>query len=82
MLDKDLALRRITVDPHVLLGKPTIRGLRISVEQILTALAAGISVADLLQDYPELELADIRAALAYAAERVSEERVYALEPTT
>ena len=82
MLDKDLALRRITVDPHVLLGKPTIRGLRISVEQILTALAAGISVADLLQDYPELELADIRAALADAAERVSEERVYALEPTT
>lgn len=82
MLDKDLALRRITVDPHVLLGKPTIRGLRISVEQILTALAAGISVEDLLQDYPELELADIRAALAYAAERVSEERVYALEPTT
>ncbi len=82
MLDKDLALRRITVDPHVLLGKPTIRGLRISVEQILTALAAGVSTADLLQDYPELELADIQAALAYAAERVSEERVYPLEATT
>ena len=80
MLDGEAALRRITVDPQVLLGKPTIRGLRISVEQVLTALAGGVSVADLLQDYPGLELADIRAALAYAAERVSEERVYALEP--
>jgi len=79
MLDKEQALRRITVDPHILLGKPTIRGLRISVEQILTALAAGVTVEDLLQDYPELELADIQAVLAYAAERVSEERVYTLE---
>lgn len=82
MLDRDLALRRITVDPHILLGKPTIRGLRISVEQILTALAAGVSMADLLQDYPELELPDIQAALAYAAERISEERIYTLEVTT
>ena len=82
MLDRDLALRRITVDPHILLGKPIIRGLRISVEQILTALAAGVATEDLLQEYPELELADIQAALAYAAERVSEERVYALEVTT
>jgi len=81
VLDKDLALRRITVDRHILLGKPTIRGLRISIEQILTALAAGVSMEDLLQDYPELELADIQAALVYAAERVSEERVYTLEPT-
>ncbi len=79
MLDKEQALRRITVDPHILLGKPTIRGLRISVEQILTALAAGVTVEDLLQDYPELELADIQAVLAYAAERVSEERVYTVE---
>jgi len=78
MLDRDSALRRITVDPHILLGKPTIRGLRISVEQILTALAAGVSMADLLQDYPELELADIQATLAYAAERISEERIYTL----
>jgi uncharacterized protein (DUF433 family) len=82
MLDKDLALQRITVDPRVLLGKPTIRGLRISVEQVLTALAAGVPVTDLLRDYPELELADIQAALAYAAERVSEERVYALVAAT
>ncbi len=81
MLDKDQVLRRITADPRILLGKPIIRGLRISVEQILTALAAGVPVEDLLQDYPELELADIQAALAYAAERISEERVYTLETT-
>jgi uncharacterized protein (DUF433 family) len=47
-----------------LLGKPTIRGLRISVEQILNALAAGVPAEDLLQDYPELEPEDIRAVLA------------------
>jgi uncharacterized protein (DUF433 family) len=60
-MEKDL-LNRITVDPNVLVGKPTIRGLRISVEQILRALAAGVPAEDLLVDYPELELEDIRAA--------------------
>lgn len=79
MLDRELLLRRIVVNPRVLAGKPTIRGLRISVEQILAALTAGVPTADLLQDYPELEATDIQAALAYALERVSEERVYALE---
>ncbi len=70
---------RITINPKVLLGKPTIRGLRISVEQILNALAAGIPADDLLQDYPELEPEDIRAALAYAAAVITEERVYDLK---
>lgn len=59
---------RITLNPHVLGGKPTVRGLRISVEQILTALANGVPADDLLQDYPELELEDIRACLKYAAD--------------
>jgi len=70
---------RITINPRVLLGKPTIRGLRISVEQILNALAAGVPAEDLLQDYPELEPDDIRAALAYAASVITEERVYDLK---
>lgn len=78
MLNREELLERITVDPKILVGKPTIRGMRISVEQILTALAAGVPAADLLEDYPELEAADIQAALAYAAERVREERVYSL----
>ena len=78
MLNREQLLERITADSDVLVGKPTVRGLRISVEQILAALAAGVPAADLLDDYPELEPADIQAALTYAAERVSEERVYTL----
>ena len=69
-------LTRITTSPDILVNKPTIRGLRISVEQILRALASGVTIADILDDYPELEPADIHAALAYAAERVAEERIY------
>lgn len=68
--------QRITVDTNVLAGKPTIRGLRISVEQILRALAAGVPQDDLLADYPELEQEDILAVLSYAADLVSETRVY------
>jgi len=78
MVNQEALLNRITVESRVLVGKPTIRGLRISVEQVLAALAAGVPVSDLLEDYPELEPADIQAVLLYAAERVREERVYAL----
>jgi uncharacterized protein (DUF433 family) len=72
-------LNRITINPKILVGKPTIRGLRISVEQILNALAAGVPEDDLLKDYPELEAEDIRAALAYAASIIAEEKVYPLQ---
>ena len=74
-------IKRITVDPGVLVGKPTVRGLRISVEQILRALAAGVPESELLEDYPELEPDDIRAVLAYAADRVAEERVFPIHRT-
>jgi len=66
---------RIEVDPNVLRGKPTIRGLRISVEQVLKALPAGVPQEELLKEYPELEPEDIRATLAYAAELIAEEKV-------
>ena len=69
-------LKRITVNPKVMVGKPTIRGLRITVEQILKALAGGVSVEELLEDYPELERDDIHAVLLYAAELANEERIY------
>jgi uncharacterized protein (DUF433 family) len=69
-------LDRITVNPDVMVGKPTIRGLRITAEQILKALAGGVTVQDLLEDYPELEPEDIQAVLLYAAELVSEEQVF------
>jgi uncharacterized protein (DUF433 family) len=71
-------LNRITVNPDVLVGKPIIRGLRISVDQILKALAGGVAVQELLEDYPELEKEDIQAALLYAADLVNEERVFAV----
>jgi uncharacterized protein (DUF433 family) len=67
---------RITIDSAVLAGKPTIRGLRISVEQVLRALAAGISGEELLEDYPDLQSEDLHACLAYAAETIASERVY------
>ncbi len=67
---------RITVASGVLAGKPTIRGLRISVEHVLRALAAGISPSEIIEEYPDLEQADLQACLAYAAEIVASERVY------
>jgi len=69
---------RITANPDVMVGKPTIRGMRITVEQLLKALANGITMDQLLDDYPELEKEDIRAALLYASQLVDEERVYAV----
>ena len=69
-------LDRITVNPEVMVGKPTIRGLRITVEQILKALAGNVTVEDLLEDYPELEPEDIQAVLLYAAELAGEEQVF------
>lgn len=69
-------LDRITVNPRVMVEKPTIRGLRITVEQILRALAGGVSPEELLEEYPELEPEDIQAVLLYAAELVSEEQVF------
>ncbi len=78
-MKKEDILSRITVNPNVLVGKPTIRGLRISVGQILSALANNVPISDLLKDYPELEKEDIQAALAYAAQRVEEEKIYKVD---
>ena len=71
-------LDRITTNPDVMVGKPTIRGLRITVDQILKALAGGITTQELLEDYPELESEDIQAVLLHASELVSEEQVFKL----
>jgi uncharacterized protein (DUF433 family) len=79
VMDREKLLNRITVDPGILVGKPTIRGMRISVEQILDALAAGVSEQELLEDYPVLEPDDIRAALLYARDIVASERVYPID---
>jgi uncharacterized protein (DUF433 family) len=73
---EDAWRERITPDPGVLAGKPVTRGLRISVEQVLRALAAEIPRDEILRDYPELQPEDLGACLAYAAELVASERVY------
>lgn len=59
-------LARITALPDVFGGKPMIRDMRISVELVLSLLAQGATVGAILDDYPELEAADIRACTAYA----------------
>lgn len=58
-----------------MVGKSTIRGIRITVEQILNSLAANVTVEELLSDYPELEPEDINAALMYAAKLIEEEKI-------
>ncbi len=65
-------LDRITTQHGLMGGKPTIRGMRVTVGTILGLLAAGHSVEEILQAYPYLEEDDIRAALQYAAWRVEE----------
>jgi uncharacterized protein (DUF433 family) len=67
--------QRITIDPNVRGGKPVIRGTRITVSDILEYLAAGMSEEQILADFPDLTAEDIRAALAFAAER--ERRLFA-----
>ncbi len=61
------AVSRITFDPKQLGGRPCIRGMRIRVKDVLELLAAGESEDSILEDYPYLERADIRACLAFAA---------------
>ena len=68
-------LERITFDKEVLCGKAIIRGLRISVDMILELLAKGASEDEILQDYPELEKEDIRAALLYAHSIIAKEEI-------
>jgi uncharacterized protein (DUF433 family) len=59
----------ITIDPQIRFGKPCIRGMRISVYDVLSWLASGMTEADILEDYPELNKEDILAVLAFAADR-------------
>lgn len=59
-------LTRITANPEIFGGKPIIRGMRISVELILSLLAQGVAADEILADYPNLETEDIRACLQYA----------------
>ncbi|MBB5518196.1 DUF433 domain-containing protein [Amphiplicatus metriothermophilus] len=70
---------RITIDPEVCFGKPTIRGLRVRVSDILDMLAAGATREEILKDFPYLEEGDITAALAYAARAADNKIAFAAE---
>ena len=71
-----MANSRITLESGKRGGRPCIRGLRISVYDVLEMLAEGMSEAEIIEDFPELEAADIRACLAFAADR--EHNLYTL----
>jgi uncharacterized protein (DUF433 family) len=66
---------RISIDPQILVGKPVIKGTRISVEQILRAIAGGMTHAEILESYPRLTEDDILAAVEYAADTIANEVV-------
>jgi uncharacterized protein (DUF433 family) len=74
-MKREELLSRIAIDPSICFGKPCIRGHRIWVSLILDFLASGMSVNEILQEYPDLEEADIMACIAYGAEMVRERYV-------
>ena len=69
-------LKRITMNPEVSFGKPTIRGMRYPVEVMLDLLASGMTTAEILEDYPDLEGEDLQACILFAAETIRVKRIY------
>ena len=69
---------KIEVNPKIMLGKPVIKGTRITVEHILKLLKQGLNVKEILGDYPHLKKAEIEAALDFALESLNSERVFPL----
>lgn len=70
-----MLIDRITVKPDVCGGEPTIRGMRITVSQILEVLAGGMTAEQILKDFSYLERADINACLEYAARQAAHREV-------
>ena len=70
---------RIVADANVLLGKPVIKGTRISVELVMDLLAAGYTTEQIRQQYDHLTVDDIHACLAYACEVIGSERMFVLK---
>jgi uncharacterized protein (DUF433 family) len=67
--------QRVEIRPDVMLGKPVIRGTRVTVELLLRKLAEGMTQADLLDAYPRLTAADVQAAIQFAADTLAHEEV-------
>lgn len=76
MTDEKL-LRRVVFNPKIMLGKPVIKGTRLTVEIIVEKIAYGATIEDVIADYPFLTEDDIRASLLYAARCLAHEEVYA-----
>ncbi len=70
---------RITADPGIMMGKPCVKGTRITVELLLRKLGAGRSIADILEAYPQLTDDDVRAVLSFAADYLQHETVLTAE---
>jgi len=68
-------LKRIVVNPKVMVGKPVIKGTRIPVDAIIKRLAGGMSLKEILEEYPNLKKEDVKAALEYAARVLAGEEV-------
>jgi len=66
---------RIEVNPEIMMGKPVIRGTRVTIELILRKLSEGAKESDLLDAYPQLKKEDIHAAIGYAADAVAHEEI-------
>jgi uncharacterized protein (DUF433 family) len=80
-LNKELVMswqRRIVVDPGVLVGKPVIKGTRISVELVIDLLARGYTKEQIMHQYDHLTVDDIQACLAYASDVLRSEKIYAV----
>ncbi|HEX3652015.1 MAG TPA: DUF433 domain-containing protein [Rhizomicrobium sp.] len=71
----DELLNRVHVDPKIMVGKPVIRGTRITVEHIMNELALGLTAAELVKMYPRLTEDDVKAACAYASAMLSGARI-------
>ncbi len=69
---------RIVVDPKIMVGKPVIKGTRIPVDAIIKRLAEGMTIEEILEDYPRITKEDIKAALRYAARIISGENIIPL----
>ena len=76
-MNQEEMLQRVIIDPKIMLGKPVIKGTRLTVELIVEKLAYGATLDDLKEDYPFITEEDIRSALLYAAKCLSREEIYA-----
>ncbi|MBM3254550.1 MAG: DUF433 domain-containing protein [Candidatus Omnitrophica bacterium] len=76
-MTEEKLLKRIVINPKIMLGKPVIKGTRLTVEIIVEKIAYGETIEDLKRDYPFITEDDVKAALLYAAKRLAHEEVYA-----